>query len=207
MSMPPQLTSSTEGDAAHLHTMWIKSQTRVMQYRYSEIKEGGYLTEHVQLPLIVDYPDEFLDEITWQELMNNWANQGLGQFLADDKTVLVAHINGAVTYDGVLTKHKRALNPHGAFSVPRSLDGFSRASSEYMPIAYICHRGPTHESGHYFAILVYRDLMWIADGWGPPYTVLPFLTPQLAGQIVQIWAVQTTAFVTPRQIQRTLPAP
>ena len=86
---------------------------------------------------------------------NNWANQGLGQFLADDKTVLVAHINRAVTYDGVLTKHKRALNPHGAFTVPRSLDGFSRASAEYMPIAYICHRGPTHDSGHYFAILVY----------------------------------------------------
>ena len=153
--------------------MWIKSQTRVMQYRYSEIKEGGYLTAHVQLPLIVDYPDEFLDEITWQELMNNWANQGLGQFLADDKTVLVAHINRAVTYDGVLTKRKRALNPHGAFTVPRSLDGFSRASSEYMPIAYICHRGPTHESGHYFAILVYRDSMWIADDGGRP-TVLPF---------------------------------
>ena len=170
------------------------------------IKEGGYLTEHVQLPLIVDYPDEFLDEITWQELMNNWANQGLGQFLADDKAVLVAHINRAVTYEGVLTKHKRALNRHGAFTVPRSLDGFSRASSEYMPIAYICHRGPTHDCGHYFAILVYRDLMWIADDGGHP-TVLPFLTPQLAGQIVQIWAVQTTAFVTPRQIQRALPAP
>ena len=37
--------------------------------------------------------------------------------------------------------------------------------------------------------------------------MLPFLTPQLAGQIVQIWAVETTAFVTPRQIQRALPAP
>ena len=108
-----------EGDAAHfVNSLWLRSQTRVMQYRYSEIKEQGYLAEHVQLPLIVDYPDELLDEITWQELMNNWANQGLGQFLADDKTVLVAHINRAVTYDGVLTKHKRALNPHGAFTVP-----------------------------------------------------------------------------------------
>ena len=196
-----------EGDAAHfVNTLWLKSQTRVMQYRYSEIKEQGYLADHVQLPLIVDYPDEFLDEITWQELMNNWANQGLGQFLGDDKTVLVAHINRAVTYDGVLTKHKRALNPHGTFTVPRSLDGFSRASAEYIPIAYICHRGPTHDSGHYFTILVYRDLMWIADDGGHP-TVLPFLTPQLAGQIVQIWAVETTAFVTPRQIQRAMPEP
>ena len=60
-----------------------------MQYCYTEIKEGGYVTEHIELPLIVDYPDEFLDEITWQELMNCWANQGLGQYLSDDKMVLV----------------------------------------------------------------------------------------------------------------------
>lgn len=80
---------NTEGDAAHfINSLWIRSQTRVMQYRYSEIKEGGYLTEHVQLPLVVDYPEEFLGEITWQEIMNNWANQGLRQFLTDDKTVL-----------------------------------------------------------------------------------------------------------------------
>ena len=76
---------------------------------------------------------------------------------------MVSHINRAVTIDGTVTKHKRALNPHGPHTVPRSLDGFSRASAEYLPIAYICHRGPTHDTGHYFAILVYKDLMWIAD--------------------------------------------
>ena len=68
------------------------------------------MAEHIQLPLIVDYPDEFLDEITWQELMNCWANQGLGQFLGDDKLVIVSHINRAVTIEGTITKRKRALN-------------------------------------------------------------------------------------------------
>ena len=62
---------NVEGDAAHfVHSLWLHSQTRVMQYRHTEIKEGGYVKEHTQLPLIVDYPDEYLDEITWQELMN-----------------------------------------------------------------------------------------------------------------------------------------
>ena len=170
-----------------------------MQYRYTEIKEGGYVTEHVQLPLIVDYPDEFLDEITWQELLNCWANQGLGQYLSDDKMELV-------TIEGTVTKHKRALNPHGPHTVPRSLDGFLRASAEYIPMAYICHRGPTRETGHYYAILVYKDLMWIADNGATP-KVLPFLTPQIAGQIVQVWGIQTSALVTPRQIARALPPP
>ena len=41
--------------------------------------------------------------------------------------------------DGTVTKHTRALNPHEPFTVPRSLDGFFRASAEYAPIAYICH--------------------------------------------------------------------
>ena len=196
-----------EGDAAHfVHSLWVHSQTRVLQYRHTEIKEGGYITEHIQVPLIVDYPDEFLDEITWQELMNCWANQGYGQHLGDDKLVHISHINRAVTIDGTVTKHKRALNPHGPYTVPRSLDGFSRASAEYSPMAYICHRGPTHETGHYYAILVYKDLMWIADDGATP-KVLPFLTPQIAGQIVQVWGIQTTALVTPRQIARVLPPP
>ena len=196
-----------EGDAAHfVHSLWVHSQTRVLQYRHTEVKEGGYVTEHIQVPLIVDYPDEYLDEITWQELMSCWANQGLGQYLSDDKLVQVSHINRAVTIEGTVTKHKRALNPHGPYTVPRSLDGFSRASTEYIPMAYICHRGPTHETEHYYTILVYKDLMWIADDGGTP-KVLQFLTPQIAGQIVQVWGIQTSALITPRQIARALPPP
>ena len=168
--------------------------------------EGGYVKEHIQLPLIVDYPDEYLDEITWQELMNCWANHGYGQYLSDDKLIHVSHINRAVTIEGTVTKHKRALNPHGPYTVPRSLDGFSRASAEYLPMAYICHRGPTHDTGHYYTILVYKDLMWIADDGATP-KVLPFLTPQIAGQIVQVWGIQTSALLTPRQIARALPPP
>ena len=56
------------------------------------------------------------------------------------------------THGGILIlggHRKRALNPHGPFTVLRSLDGFSRASAEYVPIAYICHRGPIHDTGHY----------------------------------------------------------
>ena len=49
---------NTEGDAAHfVNSLWLRSETRVTQYRYSEIKEGGYLVEYVQLPLVVDYPE------------------------------------------------------------------------------------------------------------------------------------------------------
>ena len=95
------------------------------------------------------------------------------------------------------------MDPHHT----QDLNKFSRASAECMPTAYVCHGGPNHDTGHiYFVILVYRDLMWLADDGRAP-TVLPFLTPQLAGQIVQVWAVQTSVFVTPRQIARALPPP
>ena len=42
-----------------------------MQYRFSEIKDGGYVTEHIQLPIVIDYPDEYLDEIT-MDMGNTW---------------------------------------------------------------------------------------------------------------------------------------
>ena len=39
------LWEKQEGDAAHfVHSLWVHSQTRVLQYRHTEIKEGGYVT-------------------------------------------------------------------------------------------------------------------------------------------------------------------
>lgn len=68
---------------------------------------------------------------------------------------------------GQITKHHRALNPHGSFTVPVSLDGFSRKQKEYIPVALICHKGHNHLSSHYYTILMYRDLLWLADDGQP----------------------------------------
>lgn len=69
----------------------------------------------------------------------------------------------------------------------------------------ICHRGPSHETGHYFAILIYRDLMWIADDGQTP-THLPHVTPKLASQIAQVFGDVDT-FRSPQQVIRDLPPP
>ena len=34
--------------------------------------------DHVQLPLLIDYPDDWPENTTLQTLMNGWANEGLG---------------------------------------------------------------------------------------------------------------------------------
>ena len=39
-------------------------------------------------------------------------------------------------------------------------------------------------SGHYYAILMYRDLLWLADD-GQTSKVIPNLTPQIPGDIMQ----------------------
>ena len=70
----------------------------------------------------------------------------------------------------------------------------------------ICHRGPSHDTGHYFAILIYRDLMWIADDGKPP-AHLEHLTPQLASQVTQVWAAHIDTFRTTQQVIRSLPPP
>ena len=150
------------------------------------------------------YPDDWPDDVTFQELINGWSNMGMGQYLMGDKPALVCHVTRNTRIDGVMTKHTKAFNPYGTFKVPRLLDGCARTSSEFVPAALICHRGPSHETGHYFAILIYRDPMWLADDGKPP-THLPRLTPQLASQITQVWAVHIDTFKTPQQVIRSLP--
>ena len=198
---------NVQGDASHfVNSLWLLSQSRAFHYRFAEIKEGGYLTDHVQQPILVPYPDDWPDDVTFQQLINNWANQGMGQYLLDDKKVLICHVTRNTCIDGVMTKHQKPFNPYGTFTMPRSLDGFSRSSTEFVPAVLICHRGQTHQQGHYFAILVYRDLMWIADDGKVP-THLPNLTPSLASQITQVWAVNMDCFKTPQQVLHGLPPP
>ena len=194
---------NVQGDANHfVNSLWNLSQSR--GFRYAEIKPGGYLVDHVQQPLLIDYPDDWPENSTLQTLMNGLVNEGLGQYLVDDKPILVTHITRNTTIDGVATKHKKILNPYGTFTAPRSLDGFARTSTEFVPAALICHRGPSHESGHYFAILIYRDLMWLADDGKPPIH-LAHLTPQLASQVTQVWAVHIDTFRTTQQVIQMLP--
>ena len=186
-----------QGDANHfVNSLWLQSQTRAFHYRYAEIRENGYLVDHVQMPILVPFPDDWPEDVKFQDLINNWANQGMGQYLMDDKKVLISHVTRNTVIDGIATKHNKTLNPYGAFTVPRSLDGFARTLTEFVPAVLICHRGKTHDTGHYFAILIYRDLMWLADDGN----YLPFLTPKLASQITQIWAVSIDVFKTPQQV-------
>ena len=196
---------NVQGDANHfVNTLWNHSQSRAFHYRFAEIQERGYLTDTVQQPLLVDFPDTWPENTTLQSLLNGWANEGCGRYLIDDKAILVMRITRNTNLDGVATKHKKILNPYGTFTVPRSMDGFARASTEFVPSVLICHRGANHESGHYFAILIYRDLMWLADdGKVPIY--LPHLTPQLASQVMQIWAVRADTFRTTQPVIQTLP--
>ena len=196
-----------QGDANHfVNTVWNLSQSRAFQYRFAEIQPGGYLTDHIQQPILSPYPDNWPDSTNLQDLFNGWANTGLGQYLKDDKPALVSHIARNTTVDGTPTKHSKILNTYGTFTVPRSLDGFARTSSEFVPAALICHRGPSHNTGHYFAILIYRDLMWIADDGKPPVH-LEHLTPQLASQVTQVWAVHIDTFRTTQQVLHSLPPP
>ena len=184
---------NTEGNASHFaNSLWLKSQTRVVQYRRLEIKEGGSLVEHVELPLIVDYLDELLVEITWQELLNGWSNQGLGRFLATTSWCLDTSEPRTRTH----MVRSRCQVPLMGFQEPQlsTCPSLTSVIEVFYDRALLRHPGLP---GPHVDCRRWR---------GTP-TVLHFLTPQLAGQIVQVWAVQTSVFVTPRQIARALPAP
>lgn len=73
----------------------------------------------------------------------------------DDKKVLICHVARNTSVNDIMTKRNKPFNPYGNFTLPRSLDGFARTSTEFVPAVLICHRGPSHQAGHYFAILIY----------------------------------------------------
>ena len=91
-----------------------------------------------------------------------------------------------------MTKHAKILNPYGAFTVPRSLEALQGHPRN------LC-RQPS-------AILIYRDLMWLADDGKPPVH-LEHLTPQLASQVTQVSALHIDTFRSTQQVIRSLPPP
>ena len=99
-----------QGDANHfVNSLWNLSQTRALHYRFAEIKPGGYLVDHIQQPILVDYPDDWPQTTTLQDLYDGWANTGLGQYLMDDKPVLVSYVTRNTCVDGVATQDHQHL--------------------------------------------------------------------------------------------------
>ena len=98
-----------EGDANHfVNALWNVSQSRAFHYRFAEIQQpGGYLTDHVQQPILAPFPDDWPEVSTLQDLFNGWANTGLGQYLMDDKPVLVSQ------------EHDRGPRSHKALQDPQ----------------------------------------------------------------------------------------
>ena len=53
-----------QGDANHfVNSLWLHSQTRAFHYRYAEIRENGYSVDHVQMPILITYPDDWPEDI------------------------------------------------------------------------------------------------------------------------------------------------
>ena len=54
------------------------------------------------------------------------------------------------------------------------------------------HVGRDHKAGHYYTVLIYKDMFWIADDGQYPQP-LPALTANMRRCIVQVWAVPSCA--------------
>ena len=77
---------NVQGDASHfVNTLWLATQSRAFAYRYAEIQPGGLLKDHIQMLIHIDFPAHCLDEVHFQDLINEWCNEGLGQYFMDEK--------------------------------------------------------------------------------------------------------------------------
>ena len=88
------------GASHFVNTLWLATQSRAFTYRYAEIQPGGFLKDHIQMPIHIDFPAHCPDEVHLQDLTNEWRNEGLGQYFMDEKTALVCHLKRDTEIDG-----------------------------------------------------------------------------------------------------------
>ena len=163
-------------------------------------KSNGEIEQQFSFPIHVPYPEDWGNGIILDALISHWANTDNGLMLQAEAKAVVFHVGRDVEGPQGVTKHNLMLEPAGLIHIPVSPEGEEVAKEYFTPVAFVMHHGETHERGHYSTILVYKDLMWLADDGEFPKP-LPKLLDTMKQSIVQVWAIPSSAldkrFCTP----------
>ena len=125
-------------------------------------------------------------EISLDTLINNWADEGRGQFLYGSPGGLVLNLQRSTLVDGTWTKHHRELDLPTRLNIPFSEDGEHVHYATYQVVGLVLHQGASHENGHYQAILALNNVYWLADDNAYPVPIA-HLTSQQRTEISQVW--------------------
>ena len=177
-----------QADAADfLHSLWSFAGSTFFEGRFFHRSTRGHLEERDQFPLNLIFPDDPAFA-TLDDLINNWADEGNGQYLYGSPGGLVLNLQRSTHHQGQWTKHHREVEIPTRINIPFSEDGINVHYASYQIVAMVLHQGEGHENGHYQSILAIDNAYWLGDDETYP-TPISFISPQQRKEISQVWLV------------------
>ena len=189
-----QFGQDDQADAADfLRALWTFSGSTFFAGRFFHRSDRGHTEERDQFPLNIIFPDRQAP-MALDTLINNWADEGNGQFLYGSPSGVVLNLQRSAFQNGTWTKHHRELELQTRVNLPFSEDGHNVHYATYQVVRLV-----------YQAILAVDNVYWLAAFPTP----LPRLTTQQSKEISQIWlvAAPTDEMVTDTAIEMTASAP
>ena len=149
---------------------------------------GGRVHDFDTIPLFIRTPVDAGD-VSFEQLLADWANEGNGQCLGSDVQHIVFHVGrySLCPKAKAWVKHHHQLHTPSTFRCPqRTLTGHA-GHSTFRLRGIIAPQGEELMSGHYITMLVEGDAVWVADDGECPHVhkVVPDHIKQGA---VMVWA-------------------
>ena len=186
-----------------LHALGTYSGSTFFAGKFFHRSERGHTEEREQFPLNIIFP-EGDNPMALDTLINQWADEGNGQFLYGSPNGVVLNLQRSALQEGTWAKHHRELDFNTHVNLLFSDDGHNVHQASYQIIGLVLHQGATHENGHYQAILAIDNVYWLADDNSFP-TPMPHLTAQQRKEISVAAPTDELVTDTAMEISHTQP--
>ena len=195
----PQNQHDASKFLVHLWEMW--GQTGLQGNWHAHF--GGRWHEYDTIPLYIRMPVEMGDEVHFEQLLAEWANEGNGQCLGADVEHIVFHVGRyhLCPQKKSWIKHHHLLHTPSTFRCPQRTQAGHTGQSMFVLRGIIGHQGPQLISGHYVTMLVEGEAVWIADDGRCPEAKKEVPT-DIKRDTVMIWASRAEQSTSPNG-QRT----
>lgn len=157
----PQNQHDASEFLVHLWELW--GQTGLQGNWHAHF--GGRDHEFDTIPLFVRMPVEAGDNVNFEHILSEWANEGNGQCLGSNVEHIVFHVGRYYlsTATKEWTKHHNKLYTPSSFQVPQMTLSGHGGHSTFVLRGIIAHQGEELSSGHYVTMLVAGDAIWTVD--------------------------------------------
>ena len=181
----PQNQHDASEFLVHLWELW--GQTGLQGNWHAHF--GGRDHEFDAIPLFVRMPVEAGDGANFEQILAEWANEGNGQCLGNNVEHIVFHVGryylSQTTKEWV--KHHNRLHTPSSFQVPQKTLTGHAGHATFVLRGIIAHQGEQLISGHYNAMLVEGDAIWLVDDGECPQ-VQKHVPDSIQPGGVMIWA-------------------